>query len=343
MPEPYRIGVLGLTHDHVWGNLQDLHASDEGVLVAAADPNGPLLEQVQQQFGCTTYNEYDALLEREQLDAVYIFSDNAAGAGLTEKAAAKGLHVMIEKPMAADVAGADRMLAAARRAGVRLMVNWPFAWWPQMQKALAMAAGGDIGDVWQVKYRAAHAGPKELGCSTYFCDWLFDAARNGGGALIDYGCYGALLARRLLGVPSRVTAVAGRVVKEDITVEDNAVIVMSYANAIAISEGSWSQIGNLTSYVTAIHGTQGTLLIEPRVGGRLLLATDEHPDGAEVEVPPALPHFRNATAHFLHCLRSGSEFFTLCNDRVGRDAQEILTAGLISAREGRHVSLPLSI
>src|SRR5262249_6574529 len=156
-----------------------------------------------------------------------------AGVRLTELAAAKRLHVLVEKPMAADLAGADRMLAAVRRAGARLMVNWPFAWWPQMQHALRLARDGELGNLWQVKYRAAHAGPREIGCSPYFCEWLYDPRRNGAGALMDYCCYGAALARCLLGVPARVSAVAGRFVKEDILVEDNAVLVMTYPHGLA--------------------------------------------------------------------------------------------------------------
>lgn len=334
-----RIGVLGLTHDHVWGNLQELQASAAGTLVAAADPHLELLEQVRHQHGCATYPDAATLLEKEQLDAVYLFGDNAGGVGAAELAAARGLPILSEKPMAASLAGADRMLAAARRAGVRLMINWPFAWWPQLQKALELAQAGAIGHVWQVKYRAAHCGPREFGCSTHFCDWLYDPQRNGGGALVDYCGYGAVLARCVLGMPSRVTAVAGRLVKEDILVEDNALLALRYPRALAISEGSWSQIGELTGYLTAIYGTEGTLLVEPRAGGRLLLATKDQPHGQAVDLPAN--HTRTATGHFLHCLETGEPFTMLCDARIGRDVQEILDAGLQSARTGCEVSLPL--
>lgn len=341
MPKTYRIGVLGLTHDHVWSNLKELQETGRGVLVAAADPHAELLDQVKKQHSCATYSDYGALLEKEKLDAVYVYADNAAAVGLTELAAGKGLHVLVEKPMASSLAGADRMLAAVRRAGVRLMVNWPFCWWPQLQHALRLARDGAIGDVWQVKYRAAHNGPRELGCSKFFCDWLYDPRRNGAGALMDYCCYGAALARCLLGVPSRVVGVAGRVCKEDITVEDNAIIVMSYPRALALSEGSWTQVGDYDAYVPKIYGSKGVLAMTPRKGGTLLLATEAKPAGEKVEVPAAPPQLANASAHFLHSLESGAPFTELCSDRVGRDAQEILEAGLISARDGHEVSLPL--
>ena len=70
-----------------------------------------------------------------------------------------------------------------------------------------MAQAGEIGQLWQVKYRAAHQGPVELGCSRQFCEWLYDEELNGAGALMDYCCYGAVLAEVLLGKPDQVTGI----------------------------------------------------------------------------------------------------------------------------------------
>lgn len=204
-----------------------------------------------------------------------------------------------------------------------------------MQHALKMAADGAIGDIWQVRYRAAHAGPRELGCSEYFCEWLYDPKRNGrGGAFMDYCCYGALLARTVLGMPQQVSAVAQRLVKTDIGVEDNGMLIMNYPHAIAVSEGSWTQIGKLSAYMTMIYGTTGTLMLEPRVGGRLLMATEEQPEGISIDVPTLPPHRASATAHFVHCIRTGEASLAMCDPVLGRDAQAILECGLDAAATG---------
>jgi predicted dehydrogenase len=339
-----RIGVLGMTHDHVWGNLADLKKSNLGELVAAADPNEELLAKVQQDYDCpAVFEDYEEMLEETELDAVYIFGDNATGAELTILAAEYGLHVLIEKPMASDLDGANRMLAAVREAGVTLMVNWPFAWWPQLQKAMSMAKGGEIGQLFQTKYRSAHAGPKELGCTPYFYNWLYDAELNGAGALMDYCCYGAALARTMLGQPSRVVGVVGHCLKDYITLDDNAVIIMQWPRAIAITEASWTQIGHLTSYFATIYGSDGTLHVEPGNKGRLLLATREHEDGIEVKVDPLPEDRNNATNYFLSRISQGLPVEGLSSAEISRDAQEILEAGLLSAREGTTMSLPLPI
>lgn len=344
MSKKLRIGVLGMTHDHIWGNLRDLKASALGELVAAADPNQELLDKAQSEFGCKqTFSSYVEMLDEVELDAVYVFGDNATGAELAVMAAEEGLHVLVEKPMASTLDGAVQMLAAARKAGTKLMINWPFAWLPQLNHAMKMAQAGEIGTLFSVKYRSAHAGPKELGCSPYFYNWLYDAELNGAGALMDYCCYGAALARYMLGQPSRVVGVVGHLLKDYITLDDNAIITMQWPRAIAVTEASWTQIGHLTSYVAVLYGSEGTLLVEPGAKGRLLLATREHEDGIEVTVPALPAEQRSATAYFLDCIVNNKPIEGICSAEVSRDAQEILEAGLISAQQGTAVSLPLPI
>lgn len=339
MKSPTRIGVLGLHHDHVWSNLEELAALENGTLIAAADPNKPLLEQVRSAHGCELHSDYETLLNRDDIDAVYIFASNRTGAELAVEAARRGKHIFIEKPMAADLAGADAMLSAARDAGVRLMINWPFAWWAQMQHAIRLAQSGDIGRVWQVKYRAAHQGPAEMGCTRYFCDWLYDPHLNGGGALMDYCCYGSILSRVLLGRPESVFGMDGNLCKKSLPVEDNAMLVLRYPDAMATSEASWTQIGKLSSYLTIIYGETGTLLVEPRDGANLLKATNDDETGSEIDVPEAAPELRSGSAHFLHAIQTGAPFQPLCDPENCRDAQAILEAGRRSAKTRTEVAL----
>lgn len=342
MAEPLKVGVLGLTHDHAWGNLAELDASPLGRLVAAADPNQPLLDKAKADAGCErTYRDADEMLDQEDLDAVYVFGDNRGGSERACQALRQGLPVLVEKPMAATLQGADAMLAAARTADVALMINWPFAWWPQLQHALTLIEQGAVGRVFSTKYRSAHNGPRALGCSPYFCDWLYDNERNGAGALMDYCCYGAALARAVLGPPSQVTGVTGRLVHEFVAQEDNALLVLSYPNAMAVAEASWSQIGHLTSYTGVMYGTEGTLVVHNT--GRLQRAMAAIDDGEDVDVAEPPAHWSSATACFLGHLVDGTPVMPLCDARVGRDAQEILEAGIASSVAGQAILLPLPL
>jgi predicted dehydrogenase len=288
-----------------------------------------------------------ALLERRDLDAVLVFSDNRTSAALGVRALERRLPVMIEKPMAADLAGADALLSAAARAGLPLMVNWPTAWRPALRHGLALAAAGEIGEPVQLSHRGSHAGPREYGCSPQFVEWLYDPRRNGGGALVDYCGYGAMLCRLVLGRPQAVTAVSARLRKPDLPSEDTAVVVLTYPRAVGLLEASWNQIGGEPALAMIVYGDRGTLLVhQPRAthegervsSGRVQIVTAA---GSRMVDPPALPaDERDGPSYFLACVRERRAITGPCAADVGRDVQEVLDAALRSAASGRRVELP---
>ena len=343
-----RVGVLGLSHDHVWPNLAAVAASDLGRLVGAADPDPRLRERLERAHGdAQTHATYDALLERTDLDAVFVFADNRTSAELGRRALGRGLPVMIEKPMAADLGGADALLAAGRATGLPLMVNWPTAWRPALRHGLALVRSGAVGEPVQLSHRGGHAGPREFGCSPQFCDWLYDPGRNGGGALVDYCGYGAILCRTVLGRPVAITAVASRLRKEGLAAEDNAVVVLRYPRALGLLEASWTQIGGEPAFALIVYGDRGTLVVhQPRAvregqkvdSGRVQLVTG---DRSELVDPPALAaDERDGPTYFLSRVAAGRPVNGLCAPEVGRDAQEVIAAALRSAATGREVTLP---
>ncbi len=341
MSEPLRIGVLGLSHDHVWGESDAAAKCEDMELVAAADPTPALTSRFADTYSRPVYESAEAMLGSEQLDVAYVFGSNREGADYAVQAMERGLHVLIEKPLAARLEDANRMLGAAEKYGVHLIVNWPFTWWPQLQRALQMAEDGMLGELRGVTYRAAHCGPEELGCSEHFCNWLFDAELNGGGAMMDYCCYGAVLAAALMGMPESVVGMAGGQAKEFLSVEDNGIIAMKYPKGMATATASWTQVGNLTSYGTAIYGSKGTLLVEPHGDGKLYWATQDDPEGSEVAVPTPKAWMANSATHLAEVLLRDVTPHLLCRAEFSRDAQEILEAGMRSAETGSSVSLPL--
>jgi len=342
------VGVLGLSHDHVWGNLAALAAGDGARLVAAAEPDARLRERLATLHGgVAVHGTFEALLERRDLDAVLVFADNRASAALGVRALDRRLPVMVEKPMAADLPGAEALLAAARRARVPLMVNWPTAWRPTLRHGLTLARAGEVGEPVQISHRGGHVGPREYGCSPQFVDWLHDPRRNGGGALVDYCGYGALLCRWLLGRPHAVTAVAAHLRKLEHASEDTAVAILSYARALGLLEASWTQIGGEPAFGMIVYGDRGTLIVhQPRptregeaVGvGRVQVVTAG--GSRTLDPPPLPPGERDGPTYFLGCVREGREVTGLCAPDVGRDVQEILAAALRSSVTGRRVELP---
>jgi len=342
---PFRVLVAGMVHDHVWSLLPDFARVPGVKIVGGADPNRPLREKLRRLFGVTAlFERARDLFDRVEADAVLVCASNAGSVPIVEAAAARGLHALVEKPMAATAEGARRMLAAARRHRTRLMVNWPIAWNPAVARALELVESGDLGHVFHARIHMAHQGPKEAGCTPYFWRWLYDARQNGAGALVDYCGYGAAVMAALWGRPREVFGMARRLVKAGLPVDDNALVVAAWPKRTALAQASWTQ--NPDFHEALFLGVGGTL---ETVRGTLVRTHTRPQDfshwGAErlnrkeIALPRLPAGRRNGPEHFVHSIRTGRPFLTLCRAETGVVGQEILDAGLRSEKTGRRVTL----
>lgn len=341
MAKTYRVGVAAMVHDHGWGELGHWKAQPNVELVAAGDVNASLRERAQRDYDIPkVYDSWQEMLENEELDIVQAASENNVCADIVEACAAKGIHVISEKPMAATLAQAERMLKAATEAGILLMVNWPTAWVPAVQEWERRLIAGEIGTITYMKYRSAHNGPKEIGCDPHFWQWLYDAEKNGAGALMDYCCYSADYNARFLGLPTTVMGMRGVFVKDYPVPDDNAIIVMQYAHAFGVAEASWTQTVSYAEGANPVaYGTNGSLAVS---GNKVILQRPGQ-ETEIIEAPPTEAPRRNAPEYLLHCLQTGKPIEGFCSARVSRDAQEILEAGLRSAETGQTQMLPLAL
>ncbi len=317
---PFRLAVAGLTHGHVWGLLEQWAAQPEVELTAVADDT-PLLERARSRFQ-RAYTDWRAMLEAEQPDIVLACADNRTSAQIAIEAMQRGAHVMVEKPMAADLTDAERMLKTAQATDRLLMINWPTRWNPAIQTLLERAKRGDFGAIFEFRFRAGHAGPREIGCDPYFVGWLYDEYLNGAGALADFACYGAVMSAYLLGEPEQVLGTRGNLTKDYPLSDDNAVVVARYPKAIAVIEATWSQIGSDGAPNPMVYGTEATAGV---VDGKLRI----HRRGAEVvyEEPEPLPEgARHAPEYFLRCLRTGTRPEGVLSPEIALIAQKIVDA-----------------
>ncbi|GIV09973.1 MAG: hypothetical protein KatS3mg019_2064 [Fimbriimonadales bacterium] len=315
---PIQLAVAGLTHGHVWGLLEQWAAQPEVALTAVADAT-PLLERAQNRFQ-RAYTDWRAMLEAEQPDVVLACADNRTSAAIAIEALGRGAHVMVEKPMAADLADAERMLQAARAANRLLMINWPTRWNPALQNLMERAKQGEFGAIFEFRFRAGHAGPREIGCDPYFVAWLYDERLNGAGALADFACYGAVMSAYLLGEPETVLATRGNFTKNYPIADDNAVVVARYPKAVAVLEATWAQIGADGAPNPIVYGAEATAGV---IDGKLRI----HRRGAEAvyEEPTPLPEgARNAAEYFLHCIRTGAQPEGVLSPEIALIAQRII-------------------
>jgi predicted dehydrogenase len=333
LAKTYRVGVACMSHDHVWGELKHWKSLPNVELVAGGDDDPELLAKLKSELGVPrVYSSYREMLDKEELDIVQAAGGNSEGADIVEAAAAKGVHVISEKPMAATLAQADRMLAAARKAGTLLLINWPSAWSKEWQELERRALAGDVGELRYTRYRSAHNGPIAIGCSKQFVHDLTTPEINGAGALMDYCCYGAKLAARLLGRPERVTGMRGYFGTEPAYAasDDNAIIIAKYAHAFGVCEASWTQTVGYAGTNPVVYGTEGSLGVHH---GKLLI---QRPGKDEEAVTPAekVAPFRSGPEYLIHCIETGRPVEGFCSPETSRIAQEILELGLRASDSG---------
>jgi predicted dehydrogenase len=340
-----RLGIAGLVHDHVWGLLTEFSELEEIKIVAAADSNKFLLQKARDLFNLSTYEDCEMMFAKEKLDAVLVCTENSRHADLVESASERGLHVIMEKPMSANFAQARRIVSASEKYGTKVMVNYPTTWSPGIQLAYKMVKKGEIGKVHHIRFRAAHSGPKEIGCSEYFYSWLYNRELNGAGAFMDYCCYGVNLALWFLGKPKSVVATFGTLARPYLTVDDNAILLMEYTDAFGVAEASWSQVGRYPIHGPTLNGLHGTIVVEEDGKVRFVRVREEGDFRNVVEEvidPPQLPlGLRNGPEYFASCILENKPLEPPVDARFNLMVQEVLEAGLISAKEGRRIFLPI--
>ena len=341
-----RMGIVGMTNDHVWSMGQSLAALPTVELVAGAEPHVELREQVRARFGLqTVYDDYRAMFARERLDAILVCSDNASKVTIIEEAAKHGLHVYADKPMAATLAQADRICAAAERSGIKVMIAYHFYFGSTYVKTGELLRAGRIGNVYLARGSLGHAGPKEFGCSSYFCESLFDKQKNGGGAFADEACYVVSAFLDYMGPVAEVCSFMGGMGWRDYLpadVEENTVTILRFVSgALGMIDVRWGQIGNMP-FLQSYHGREGTILTgfdAVRIYARQALPTDLQ---GWVELP-SRPQVRGAdeAEHFVHGILENKPFDEPVSLRGARAVQEVIEAGYRSAQTGQAVKLPL--
>jgi len=339
-----RLAIVGLDHDHVWGILETIAREPEAELVAVADPRPALLDKAKREAPADVkfYADFVQMLDEAKAEAVIVTTANNRHLEILRACAKRKIHFFTEKPMAASGADAREMERLAREAGIKLMVNYWNAWASPAQDAYARIQAGELGLVQKMIIQFGHEGPKEIGVSKYFADCLYDPVKNGAGALMDFGCYGADWAMWLKGRPQRVYATSLKLkVEQNNAVEDDAVVLLEYPDATVILIPSWDWPYGKGQ--AEIFGPKGSFLV---MGDGLLFqpakgdTSAQNPQGKPVETPPLPPEKRNGVAYFLYCIRNNKPIEGPVSADLNVGVNEIIDAAKESIRTGRVVNLP---
>jgi predicted dehydrogenase len=341
---PFRVGVVGLVHGHVAGFFNSAFDRSDIQIAGIAEPNRQLFNRYAQQYRLDPklyFSSVDELITRAHPQAVLVYTNTFDHRKVVEECARRGVHVMMEKPLAVSYEDARAIADAAQKGNIHVLVNYETTWYASNEATYELVQRGDIGDIRKIVAHDGHPGPKEIHVQPEFFAWLTDPKLNGAGALFDFGCYGADLAMWLMrGQPPRTITAVTQQIKHDIypNVDDEANVILTYPSAVVILQASWNwpfdrkdiEVYGQTGYVKTI--------VRDKIEFRLRGQRDDTTAPARSLLPPY-----DDPLHYFAALISGKAHEdTLSSLNTNVVVTEILDAARRSAESGKTVALPLT-
>jgi len=243
---PLRIGIVGLTHTHVHGLLGRANPGDI-IIVGIVETNLVLAKRYADQYGFNmsiVYKSMPEMIAATRPAAVAAFGSIYEHLEVVVTCAPLGIHVMVEKPLAVSVSHARKMQQLAIKHNILLLTNYETTWYASNHEVYKMVHHDKaIGALRKVVVHDGHKGPKEIGVNKEFLDWLTDPVLNGGGAITDFGCYGANLLTWLTNGQRPISVLAlTQQFKPHLypKVDDEATILLQYPSLQGIIQASWN-------------------------------------------------------------------------------------------------------
>ena len=292
MGKRIRIGVMG-TGRIVAQWARDAAAAEDAEIVAIASRDEERARQAARKYGIErAFGSYEALLEGDLCDAVYIATPHAMHRECAMLAMRAGKHVLCEKPIAPNAGQFREMMACAREQGVLLMEGMWTRFFPATQEVRRLVQSGEIGEVRMIQADFSFETPFETQTR------MFDPKQAGGG-LLDIGCYGIHYAMYLYGAAPE--QVGGTAVLGQSGVDEQAVIALQFPGGRMASVACGLRV---TLPDTArIYGAKGSIEV-PGFWHPTGYALTK--DGRTVNHPAqASEGFAHEVRHFCACIRQG--------------------------------------
>ena len=340
-PQALRVGIVGLVHGHVHGFLGQFRHSPEIDIVAVAEPDRQLLAQAAAKYGFDQmhlFTDLEPMLVKTHPQAVLVYTNTYDHRRVVEICARHGVHVMMEKPLAVSIDDAHAIEQTAHTAKIHVLVNYETSWYRSNHAAYDLVHAGAIGDIRKVVVHDGHKGPREIGVEPEFLAWLTDPKLNGGGALFDFGCYGADLMTWLMdGLrPTTVRAVTQQIKPQIYAqVDDEATIILTYPKAQAIIQASWNWPFDRKDM--EVYGETGYVITVKRDDLRVRRSEDKPEEQLAAKSVPV--PYDNELSYLRAVILEGAKEDALSSLDTNVIVTEILDAARRSAAEGRTVAL----
>jgi predicted dehydrogenase len=338
---PLRVGIAGLVHGHVDGFFASALKRKDVQIVGIAEADRGLFEKYATLYGLDEklyHADLEEMVMKTKPQAVLAYTSTYDHLRVVKTCAKHGVAVMMEKPLAVSAKDARSMVNAAKDGKITVLVNYETSWYPSNHDAYELVHSGALGEVRKVVVHDGHAGPNEIGVGPEFLSWLTDPKLNGGGALFDFGCYGADLMTWLMNGerPLTVTAVTQQIKPESYSkVEDEATIVMTYPRAQAIVQASWNW--PFSRKDMEIYGNKGSVVTVGR--DELKVQRPGETEAKREKGKPVAAPYDDSLTYLKAVLMEGAKVDGLSSLETNVVVTEILEAARESAKNGKTVEM----
>ncbi len=350
-----RVAGINFDHFHMGDLLRMAFDHPQAEIVGICDEIPSRMQPASRNFAIPPgriFLRLEECLEKSRPDLVILCPATARHAEYVERTAPYRVPMLVEKPFAASVGEADRMIAAARKYKVMLAINWPLRWSPSHCTAYRLLTEDRIGSLEEVHYYGGNRGPlwhtadkKEITPTPAMKrdSWFYSDAK-GGGSLLDYLGYGTTLGTWFQRgrKPIEVTALTD--LPNGLEVDEHSVTVARYGCGLSIFETRWGTFTDPWTHqpqpkcgfvLKGTHGTISSYDYEPVVR----MQTHRKPEGEEILVDVLKPPFQNPIQYMIHCIRHHRAPDGPLSPKISRVGQQIVDSAILSA--ARRKSVPL--
>jgi glucose-fructose oxidoreductase len=355
MTKKWRVAGINFDHMHMGDLLRMVSEHPNAEIVGVCDEEPARMQMAIRNFSIPAervFTQLDECLRVTRPDFVILCPATARHAEYVERVAPFRVHMLVEKPFAASLAEADRMIRAARGSKVMLAINWPLRWVPSHCTAFRLLQEGRIGELQEVHYYGGNRGPlwhtadkleRIPTAAMKRRSWFYRSAQ-GGGSLLDYLGYGTTLGTWFHSgqKPSEVTAVVDRA--RGLEVDEHSITVARYGCGLSKFETRWGTFSDPWKIQPQpkcgfiLKGAEGTISsydYEPKVR----MQTRRRPEGQDISADKLKPPFQNPIQYFIDCLKREQVPEGPLSPGISRIGQQIVDSARQSAELGRTVKL----
>ena len=358
--------IIGCAHMHVNEVALYIHEQSDMVLTAFCDTKPAVedlpdtrytrrwnINNIKTNYCKNYYSEIGEMLDTEKPDIAFILCETAQKLSVVKECAGRKIFMSIEKPLAMNIEEATAIKAECEKNNVGFMVNWPLTWRPYLHRMKAALDSGLIGDLIKIRFLIGNTGPvgrgaahrgvnkaaEEMSDREKASMWWYQK-KCGGGALLDFCCYGCMLAGWFTGENAiSVTAAAGNYATDFSDVYDNAVALVKYNGSFAVLEGTWTTPSAAIPAGPMIFGRDGVLYCEKTENGIVVKAIDIY--GNELPVPEyeSPEYMKNIAEMYVYSKKTNGTIHKTLTSDFNMSVMATLDAAVKSAESGKTIVL----